>query len=671
MREGRLIEFKDKKRVLTAVCTRVDAGSARILTEANKEFNLPLAKILHEGPGLDPKRSRGELVEAMKAFAAHATAQEVEVDLASLWELLQDDEPRPYALIELAEFLFSGPKNAVAESALLRRLIDDPLYFEQDGVAYVPRSAKAVEQTLHQRAVETQRAEQRAAIQRWVQSVWQDQPGERPAGADAIVRLLAELAIFGSRAERYQEGGGFLQEIGLGGLDAAETAFTLMVKLGEWDTDENLLLHEHNLAEPFSEAAHAETRAAVTTAAEIARRTDLRHLHLMTIDDEDTRDIDDAVSFESLPDGYRVGIHVADVASFVPLGSALDEAGKRRSTSIYLPDSKIDMLPPKLAHDLCSLVAGEDRLAMSVLVTFNAEDQIVGHEIVESVVCVTERFSYNEVDALYEQRADLSALLELSQKLQARRVAAGAVVFSMPELRLSVDADKTIHLKRIEQASSSQRLVSEMMVMANQLIGEFMQERGIPALYRTQPAPEAPVVQPGAGGPVQMDRQRRQLKRSQLTTEPGPHYGLGLTIYTQATSPIRRYGDLLVHRQLKHALQGEPVPHRVEDLKHLAAMTEQGINVVNQVQRYAHKYWLLKHLQSVPNEPLQAIVLDVYDDRAQVQLTDYLLEVSVYPKLSRKLVPGEVVFVGVENLRPRRGTIALTLLDAAPTPTEA
>lgn len=664
VREGRLIEFRDKKRVIAAVCTRVDSGSVRILTEANKEFNLPVAKVLHEAGDLDVKRSRTELIEALKAFAADATALAGDIELAELWGLLHEDE-RPYPLAELASFLFSGPAESRRESALLRRLVDDGLYFDASGVDYVPRSAQAVEQTLHQRAIEQQRAEQRAAVQRWLQAVWSGSATERPAGVEPIVRLLQDVAVLGNRGDRYQEGVAFLQESGLGGHDAQEAAFQLLVRMGEWDEDENLQLHEHGLAEPFGPDAEAEAAAAAIDEASLAGRRDLRHLHLMSIDDEETRDIDDALSLEPLGDGYRVGIHVADVAAFVGPGSALDETAKRRSTSIYLPDRKIDMLPARISHDVCSLVAHQDRLAMSVLVTFNAADQIVGHEIVESVVRVSERLTYDEVDGLLEARQDLQTLQHLALGLLDRRLAAGAVVFTMPELRLRVDADKTIHLKRVEQTGPSQRLVSEMMVLANQLIAEYLQERQIPALYRTQPAPEEPVAAlAGPGDAVALNRQRKQMKRSELSTDPGIHYGLGVKVYTQATSPIRRYSDLLVHRQLKRALHDEAPVHSLEAMKALGAMTESGIAIVNQVQRQSHRYWLLRYLQDLPPQPLRGVVIDVWDEQAKIQLVDYLLEVPVYPRLGRKLQLGDQVMVAIENLRPRRLTLALTILEA-------
>jgi exoribonuclease-2 len=667
VREGRLIEFKDKKRVVTAVCTRVDSGSARILTEANKEFNLPLAKVLHEGTDLDVKRSRTELIDSLKTFAADASALVDEIDLAELWELLHEDE-RPYPLTELASFLVSGPRDVLRESALLRRLIDDPLYFDQVGGGYQPRSPLAVEQTLHQRALEQQRAEQKAALQRWMQSVWAGTPPARPAGADGVIRLLQDMAIFGNRGERYQEGVTFLQESGLGGHEAQEAAFQLLVRMGEWDEDENLQLHEHGLAEPFSPESVAEAAAAAITPELIAARRDLRHLHLMSIDDEETKDIDDALSLEMLPEGLRVGIHVADVATFVTPGSALDETAKRRSTSIYLPDRKIDMLPPRISHDLCSLVAHQDRLALTVLVTFDKDGKIIAHEIVESVVNVRERLTYDEVDEMLEARQDLQVLQHIAQDLLSRRVAAGAVVFTMPELRIRVDADKTIHLKRIEQTGPSQRLVSEMMVVANQLIAEYLLERQVPSLYRTQPAPEEPVaaLHTGPADAVALFRQRKQLKRSELSTDPSPHFGLGVKVYTQATSPIRRYSDLLVHRQLKRVLHGEPPVHTIEEMKPLGAMTEQGISIVNLAQRQSYRYWLLKYLQDLPPQPLRAVVLDVWEEQAKIQLIDYLLEVPVYPRLSRKLQPGDQVMVAVDQLRPRRGTIALALLDSPP-----
>lgn len=667
MREGSLVEFKDKKRVVAAVCTRLDAGSLRLLTEANKEFNLPVGKVLHAGASFDLGRSRTETLESLKAFAAAATAMAAAVDVEGLWELLKDEPERPYPLPELAGLLYSPPVTTQQESALLRRLIDDPLFFDMKGADWIPRNEQAVEMTRQQRLVEARRAAQRAALENWLKAVWADQAVERPEGADQIVRLVAEVALLGNRSERYQDGLALLQDVGLGGYEASEAAFQLMVKLGEWDIDENLLLHEHGLSEPFAEDALAQAAALTLHPDLYEGRRDLRHLHLTSVDDEETEDIDDAISLETLADGrVRVGMHIADVAAFIPPDSPLDRLGKRRASSIYLPDRKIDMLPESLSHGLCSLVAGQDRLAVSVLVTFDADDRIVDHEIVESVIRVSERLTYDEVDRQLQEGTGFSYLHQLTQKLEARRIEAGALIFSLPEIRLRVDADKTIHFKRLDQVSTAQRLVAELMVLANQLIAEYFKRHGIPAIYRTQVAPEEPIPTPPKHyDPVLMARQRKLLKRSEMGIEPASHYGLGLSLYTQATSPIRRYVDLLMHRQLKASLQGAPLPYTAPELKALLAMSDAGVGAINQVQRASHRYWLLKYLQGSPSPVHAAIVVDVQEERAQVQLTDVLLESAVYPKLSRRLEVGEVVQVVIDQIRPRRGTIALRLLDEA------
>lgn len=659
MREGTLIEFKDKRRIVAAAVTRLDAGSVRLLTEANKEFNLPLNKVAHETSVVVPTSGgRGETVERLKQFAQEAEALRATIDLQSLWELLKD-EPGPFSLTELAGYCADSPSPQQV-SALLRVLQEEGLYFDWKGDVLVPREEKAIAQTLQQRAVEAERARQRERLTQWIHAVWQDEQPETPEGADKLLTLLKEIAIWGNRSERFVEGVSWLQEAGLGHLDPAEVAFHLLVKLGLWDIDENLLLHEFRLLTPYAPAALAEVEALKDWQPSLGDRRDLRHLACFTIDDEETADIDDALSLEALPEGWRVGIHIADVAAFIPKGSALDQEAMHRATTLYLPDRKLEMLPTSLSSDWCSLVAGRDRWALSFLVTFDANEKVVGWEMTPSLVHVRERLTYEAAEGALPFRDDLSRLSSLAEALQRRRQGQGAIIFNLPEIKIRVGPDKRISVKRMAHNTLAQRLVSELMILANQLIAERCRDQGVPALFRTQPAPEenlAPLE--GSEDPVVLARQRRMMKRSEWDVAPAPHHGLGLAVYTQATSPIRRYTDLVMHRQLKALWQGEPVPYTEDELRLVLASTDQAQSTANLVQRQSYRYWLLKHLQELGEQPLKALVLDVQEERVLVQLTDFLLDLPLVPQAAKSYSAGETVWVKATQIRPRRGSLLL------------
>ena len=335
------------------------------------------------------------------------------------------------------------------------------------------------------------------------------------------------------------------------------------------------------------------------TPEEIAGRRDLRDAVLVTIDAEESRDLDDAVSLERTGDGYRLGVHIADVSHYVREGSALDREAFERGTSVYLVDRVLPMLPERLSNGICSLNPRVDRLAVTIEIDLDREGRPLGQRLSKSVIRTTERMTYKAVNAVLEgdrqareRYAPLvpmfEAMAELMQRLRARREARGAIDFELADAKVILDAEG--HPVAIErrQRTVADQIVEEFMLAANEAVAEAFFRRRAPFLYRVHEEPEGErienlseflgrlgyslakgeavhprqlqaVLRRAAGRPEEhliAAVTLRSLRRARYSADCLGHYGLAALYYTHFTSPIRRYPDLMIHRVIGESLAG-------------------------------------------------------------------------------------------------------------------
>ncbi len=364
------------------------------------------------------------------------------------------------------------------------------------------------------------------------------------------------------------------------------------------ETETRAVIIKYDLREDFPPEvlAEAERIEARIPEAELHRRVDFRHLNVFTIDGADAKDFDDAIHIERYKNGnYRVGIHIADVSHYVPEGSALDREAFERGTSVYLPGRVLPMLPEKLSNGVCSLVPGEDRLVLSVLVDLTPQGEVKRYSFKEGVIRSKARLTYDQVQAFFEGEplpetarfleADLRDLFALTQTLKARRLEQGALDFSFTEVKVDVDPDGTLHLIPIAEREA-RSLIEELMLLANRIVAKHLADKGVPALYRVhedpaedryralvealarmgyklpgkEPDPKAlqRVLHQAAGRPeapaVSM-LLLRSLSLARYAPENLGHFGLAFEDYLHFTSPIRRYPDLVVHRVLRRVMR--------------------------------------------------------------------------------------------------------------------
>jgi ribonuclease R len=374
-------------------------------------------------------------------------------------------------------------------------------------------------------------------------------------------------------------------------------------RLSDPGVDLKVIVAKHGLPDHFPREVEAEAAqvARPVTPAQIEGRTDFRGWLTVTIDPETARDHDDAVGIERRPNGgYRLAVHIADVAHYVREGGALDEEAYLRGTSVYFPDRVVPMLPHALSSDVCSLVEGQDRLTQSAVIELDAGGRVLKTSFHDGVIKSAARLSYQQAQAIVdgdpaarERFAPLvEALLamdELARKMRARRYERGSLDFDLPEPKLVLDASGEMTAIVRHERLDSMKLIEEFMLAANEAVAEALDRAGSGALYRIHEQPDPDRVEQftdlvaslGYGMPQNLDTVRPehfQLILRQIEGKPEEklvsylllrtmklaryhernlgHFGLATDMYAHFTSPIRRYPDLVVHRALRALRQG-------------------------------------------------------------------------------------------------------------------
>ncbi len=428
-------------------------------------------------------------------------------------------------------------------------------------------------------------------------------------------RFLQDIFVPEERAKGAVDGHKVVVELTSYGSDNAKPEGKIVEILGHVNdpgVDIMSIVKSYDLPVEFPEKVmnQAERVPEEVSDADMAGRKDLREWVMVTIDGEDAKDLDDAVSLTRTEDGknWILGVHIADVANYVQERSALDREALHRGTSVYLADRVIPMLPHRLSNGICSLNAGVDRLAMSCIMTVDAKGDVIDHEICESVIRVNERMSYTSVKKILEDHdeeettryIDLVPMFEemeqLAGILRNRRHQRGSIDFDFPESKIMLDEEGHPMEIHSYDRNVATKIIEDFMLLANETVAEEYYWREIPFVYRVHETPDedkikklailinnfgyslhiSDEVRPGQiqkllakiqGTPQETMISRlalRSMKQARYTPENDGHFGLAARYYTHFTSPIRRYPDLQIHRIIKDDLRGRMNEKKME-----------------------------------------------------------------------------------------------------------
>lgn len=660
METGTIVEFIDSQKIITATIVEIKKLRLRLLTEFGREVKISASRLAQLGSErLDTGMSRQSVVDALKAVVQRRSTLAQKVDIHELWEVL-NSEQEWIDVATMADLCFGDQTSSDQKSAVLRAFFKDRTYFKFNPDRFFPHSPEKVEQIRRQREDEARRERMIYEGAEWIKHLVGGGNGKAPEGHEEIMAILRDYYLFEKESPTLAQARELLKKAG---HTKPDIVFKLMLQLGIWDENVNLDLLRLEVPREFPPEVQAAASALkadpdMDITLDGVERRDLTDLAVMTIDGTATQDFDDALSIEDLGGSYRVGIHITDVAHFVRPSDLVDQEARQRGSTIYMPDGKISMVPGCLSDDLCSLKAGEDRPAITTFVTLTPDARVLSYEIVPSIIRIKYQRTYFDVNQMVDTDAGLKALYGLAQAFRQQRLDKGAVMISLPEINIWLDESGTPKVNRVDRESPGRFLVAEMMILANWLSARHLHEKGLAAIFRSQPEPRQRLFNGMDGGLFQNWMQRRHLSRFVLNTSAEPHVGLGLNAYVTATSPIRKYFDLVTQRQLRASL-GLEKPYTENEMGHIIQQLERPMSTVGQVQFRRQRYWLLKHLETLCGSRTEAIVLAKRRNSYQVLIKKYLIETHLPQPHASQLKPEDLIQVTFQHIDARKDALAV------------
>ncbi|KAA3663871.1 MAG: RNB domain-containing ribonuclease [Chloroflexi bacterium] len=527
-------------------------------------------------------------------------------DVMTAWELLEGETT---TLSELAELAFDDftPQTAWA----IWVMVIDGLYFSGSSDEIAVHTAEFVKTT------QAARNAKAAAEEAWQAFLDRVARGEILAEDGRFLQHTVALA------HRQQKQSKLLQALKQN--ESEENAHKLLLRLGYWD-------EWHN---PYPQRAGINSSQPSAKLPDLPdeERRDLTHLPAYAIDDKGSTDPDDAISWDNASTersrSGRFWVHIADVAAIVPPDSPADLEARGRGANLYLPEGTIGMLPEATTAVL-ALGLSEVSPALSIGMTLNESGEITDTEITPSWVRVT-RTTYDDAVAMLD-KSPLREMASVAKLFETRRRENGSVNIDLPEVRVRVK-DEQIVVRPIPNLPSRD-LVRDAMLMAGEAVARFAFENQIPLPYTTQDASSEPL--PEASTLSEFFALRRKMSPSRQSSTPGAHFGLGMGMYAQATSPLRRYLDLVVHQQLRAYLRGEALLNEQEVMTRVgAAMAVSGD--VRWAERQSVRHWTLVHVMQQPDRVWDGVVVDRRGKRDIVLVPELALETAVFSQGSLSL----------------------------------
>ena len=656
MESGEIVEYIDDQKIICALVMESGNQRIRLLTEQNKEVRLAAQRLAHRGTShLNPSLDKPQLVESLRALSKRRDAIADSIDIEDLWEVLKEEQ----AWIDLKTMTglcFPASEDDDHESGVIRALFKNKRYFKFKPDRFLPHTQSQLEEILLSEKKAQQLERLIKAGVKWIVATLSGTNVELPDCCKELIDIFQSYYLHEKESPYAKTAREILKRSGQSSTDAL---FHHLVAVGVWGPDENVDLQRYKIKIDFPEPAHELAKSIPEEGTFFGgNRVDLTSLNTITIDGQSTQDFDDALSIESKDGFFLVGIHISDVAHSIKKDDALDVAARARGSSIYLPDHRIPMIPPILAENRLSLKKNHVRPTISTMVKINKTGDIISYDIFPSVIRVRHQLSYFDANLYAEEGKSIGILHEIASRFRDIRLSQGATQITLPEVTVWIDDEGAPTVNRVNRESPGRLLVAEMMIMSNWLSARFLAENGIPGIFRSQPKPKNRILKNGAGTLFQNWMQRKHLNRFALRTRPEKHCGLGLDAYVTATSPIRKYFDLVTQRQIR-SLLGLEATYTEKDIEKIIEDLNTPMANVGRIQFRRNRYWLLKCLEKKIGKKEEAIVLQRRRNAYSILLTAYMIECFLPQSSGIDLKPEDLVQVTIQHVNARRNTLSV------------
>ncbi len=666
-RPNEVVLFRKRKEPCFGIFLRSIGNSTKIFAEEGKEIDVDLNKIvLPTGVTLEDSNTQSEKKLRLRNLRRYLEEKKETIDLTTIWECLE--EVQHEVKLEEVSSLYFGEHNVDDQDLMtLFWAIDrDRIYFKRMENGYEPRTAQEVKGIIAQREAEDRTKEERKNALSWAKGIIKNSnvriQGFDPAG---WIEMIKGYAIYLDKFNGAREAKSFLSEIG---IRDAEGAVEFLIKAGAWEEDEDPMLKKFSVTEDFLNDVIEEASRLISELSSCEEGIeDLTHLDVFSIDDEGTEDVDDAISIEELAEGTRVGVHIANVAAHVEKWSALDIEAARRGETIYIPEKHIHMFPPILIKERLSLIKDSPRLSLSLLILFDGDNKVKSYRFTNAIVNVRENLNYEAASHYFQNNSLGKKLRRITHNLKQKRIEAGAFIVQLPQLKIKLGeeydsgaSNNRIKIYRNFMNSIAHVVVAEMMILMNRMAGRYLKDNKIPAVYRSQPEPISEDARScDKNDPLYALQIVKYLRSTKVGLNPEPHLSLGTDVYTQVTSPIRRYADLVMQRQIVARIQEKEVSYTEDELENLYPSVEISIRNKRMIEKSRQKYWLYKYLQTLEGQRIEGIVSSTSDTRPSAYLPDFLFATQFSLGSEMNLREGDSVKLLIKKVDPLRNKIVL------------
>ncbi|MDE0159107.1 MAG: ribonuclease catalytic domain-containing protein [Candidatus Dadabacteria bacterium] len=656
-----LVAYRKRREPALGVVLYAHPDKLSVLSEDGKRYSVePKKVVLLTGITVPETLTDSEKKLEMRKWRRELEEKKDSVDMETLWECVVEEQ-ETVSFEEILE-LYSGAEQVSLEQRfLLFWAVDkNTVYLARSENGYLVRSREDVSKTLRVLELREEREQKAQAAVSWVRSVIS---GEAPPVVDEthgeFLELIERYVIDLDGYERAKEAKGFLYEAG---LKEVESAVEFLIKTGFWKKDDDPESKKIAFHFRHSQRALEEVEAILSAGEDFASLTDRTDLEVFSVDSETTQDIDDAISFETHGDQIILGVHISNVAHVVSRGSFIDQGALDRAETVYFPEGRVDMFPRDLVNKKLSLTAGDLRPALSLFATFKREDfTLIDYSFEATVIRISKNLTYAEATEMLRNTQWGEFLVSLTDSLRGERINKGALIVQLPELKIRIGDQDGISVSKDYMDSPAHNVVSECMILMNRLSADFFDKNGIPALFRSQTQdiePEARELDPeDVLFPVKV---AKHLKPSFVAFAPEVHKSLGVSCYVQMTSPIRRYTDLLMQRQLISWLEEQRICYSESELEATNTHVSLATREIKNAQRGRHRYWLIRYLLEKDIKGATGYVSSRGYSGFNVYIPEFLIELPLSNSGGRVFDIGSELSLSIWGTDPLRRRIRVS-----------
>jgi exoribonuclease-2 len=641
-----------------------------LLNERGREASLPANRLYNIGSaGGQAVNSADQALSTLKNLRAEAEKKSLQISVETVWESVVGDL-QEYTDTKLAELYF-GSVDTTSTLAMRLALLKDRIFFQRLSAAFLPRTKEHAQELRNAEAAKKRKDQLVEQFIAWCKARLKEAALPLPDDLRPFLTLLEDAAALGNQhdGKAAKEAQKILATLASAAsvnmnLPQEKVAFDVLRAINYFSSKTNLAIIRHRPTQHWSDEALSEaSKISLQSSLNDPQRVDLTKLPAVTIDDASTSDIDDAITLIKKDNSYELLIHISDVASIIGAGTALDREAKKRGTSIYCPDITVPMFPASISEDIASLCANQERPALTAVFDVGSNYKTTFQRIIPSKISVSDRLTYEAVDALLEKEDPFfNTLYNIATSHEEERIANGAARVEKRDVTISEGADTPFIVTEVDETAPARLLVSEMMVLYNRAVAHALKSQNIPAPFRSQEAPEDRSEPKAPHGPAYDHALKTRLKRSLLSTTPRHHYTLGLNAYTQSTSPIRRYLDLAVQRQLHALLKGAKPSYDLDSLKEIMKEVEEPLANANIIMRESKRFWVLRYLEyrAKKNQRIAGTIVKMDPRSTLVELDEVFITAPLRTSGFKKNPSlGESVALTIQKVDPQTNYLKL------------